>query len=318
MTDEPSVPRILFIDDEPNFMRPVIEDYDELGVELVTATSIEEAKDFLGSGQAFDGVIADMMLPVGSDDRSFQGVRLAGPQLAKLIKQQQPDIPIVGISAFTDPTENDENSPFDFFINKGNFDRESEIWSRFHTKFIARKLSRSEEWVNNALSGDDLVLYETKPERFGIKHEEFLQQRQQIQLSVNENILRVLNGDMERLPDLSPREFEEVCAVALGRLGFDITLTAEGPDDGIDLIATSNESILRPVYLVQCKRNRIDRKVSIPILRELRSVVDERRANGGIVMTSSFFSSKAHAYAESYQYQMKLIDMLRLKSIIEG
>lgn len=318
MVEKSLLPRVLFIDDEPTFMRPVIEDYEDLGVELVTATSASEARDLLASGQGFDGVILDMVLPVGPTGSGYDGGRPVGLHLLESIKQQQPDVPIVGMSAYPNAIQDSENSPFDFFVNKADFDHKSEIWSRFHTKFISRKLAKSEQWVDDALSGDELALYETRPELFGIKHEEFLQQRQQIQLSVNENLLRVLNGDMERLPDLSPREFEEVCAVALGRLGFDITLTAEGPDDGIDLIATSNESILRPVYLVQCKRNRIDRKVSIPVLRELRSVVDERRANGGIVMTSSFFTSKAQAYAETYQYQMKLIDMLRLKSIIEG
>ena len=315
------LPNVLIIDDDKLFVGPMADNFLDQGLNVITASTTEDALRLLNSDKTFDAVFTDIMMPVneGFEARfgSSNGGLLTGLRLAEHIRKMDPDLPIIAFTASISSEISRENSPFDHVISKATGMGDLSAWNNIHERFIARKLRRSKDWVRRSIEEKNLVLYEAKPDLLGMKHEDFLEQRQQIYVSINENLLKVLNGDMDRLSDLSPREFEEVCAVSLGRLGYVVTITAQGADNGIDLIATTNDSILKPVYLVQCKRNRIDRKVSVPILRDLRCVVDDYRANGGIVMTSSYFTSKAQEYAERDQYRMQLFDVLRLKSLIE-
>ncbi len=316
-----TTPTVLIVDDDMRTINGTVRQLERMGVNLIKTSTVTDALNVINDGGPIDCLITDIMmnpkgLPKSVANDSHHGLR-TGVLLAELVKEKVPGIPIIGISAAKHPTLHQDNSPFDAFVSKATLFSNQSIWPTVHERFLARRLQRSDDWIRESLEQDKLLLYETKPELFGVKHEEFLAQRQQIEVSINETILRVLNGELDRLPELSPREFEEICALVLGRQGYDVTITVEGPDEGIDLIATSNDKLMKPVYLVQCKRNRIDRKVSVPVLRDLRCVVDDRRANGGIIMTSSYFTSKAQEYAERDQYRMELFDVLRLKSVID-
>lgn len=314
-------PRVVFLDDDIQIMGSTIKMIQDLGIELIATGSLAEAMKIIRDDTNVDGLITDLMmdpgeLPNGTATTTDNGL-LTGLRFAELVKSEMPNMPIIGISAARMPGIDIQESPFDQFISKATMFRNNELWSGIHEHFIARKLERSRDWVRDKLSASNLLLYEAKPDLLRSNQAEFQEQRQQILVSVNENLLRVLNGDMSRLPQLSPRQFEEVCAIALNRLGYDVTITMEGADEGVDLIAFSNDTILKPVYLVQCKRNRLDRKVRVPVIRDLRCVVDDYRASGGIVMTSSYFTSKAQEYADRDQYRMRLYDVLKLKKLIE-
>lgn len=310
------------MDDELHAIEPMTRNFEEQGLHVSTVTNVEEALRQIESGEQFEAIFLDVMMnPVAMDDLGIgdtQGGRLAGLRLAEHVRKTEPDIPIVAYTAYPAMEEVRDNAALTHIIDKSSFGPHSAVWSDLHERFLARKLDRTNEWVRQSLDERDLVLFQAKPELFKQSFDEFQERRSQIIVSLNENLLHVLNGKIEHMPNLSPREFEEVCAHSLTRLGYDVTITPTGPDDGIDLIAVSNDPIIRAAYIVQCKRNRLDLKVETPVLKQLRCVVDDYRASGGIVMTSSYFTSGAEKYAQENQYRLKLFDVLRLKSILES
>lgn len=326
MSPNENKPHLLVVDDERFFAQQIAEVLALQGLEVTSVASVNEALNALEQKSKFDAVFTDIMMAPGEDFEACLGPTdgglLTGLRLAEHIRSSNPDLPIIAYTASPSPTIHSklrsENSPFNHVISKRDFPTDSSAWADVHERFIAKKLERSSEWVRQSKEERDLVLFEAKPELFKQRFEDFRQRRSQIVVSLNENLVRVLNGKMEHLPDLSPRDFEEVCAHSLTHIGYDVTITPTGPDDGIDLIAISGDPHMRSAYIVQCKRNRIDLKVETPVLKQLRCVVDDYRASGGIVMTSSYFTSGAQRYARENQYRLQLFDVLRLKSILEG
>lgn len=326
MSLEENRPHLLVVDDERLFAHQIAEALALQGLEVTTVSNANEALNALEQENKFDAVFTDIMMAPGEDFEAnlgpTDGGLLTGLRLAEHIRNANPDMPIIAYTASPRLTIQSklrgEDSPFNHVISKRDVPTASSAWSDVHERYIAKKLDRSSQWVRQSKEERDLVLFEAKPELFKQKFEDFQRQRSQIVVSLNENLVRVLNGKIEHLPDLSPRDFEEVCAHSLTQIGYDVTITPTGPDDGIDLIAISSDPYVRAAYIVQCKRNRIDLKVETPVLKQLRCVVDDYRASGGIVMTSSYFTSGAEKYARENQYRLQLFDVLRLKSILEG
>lgn len=310
------------MDDELQAVEPMAQSFKEQGLSVSTVTNVQEALRKIESGEQFEAILLDVMMgPVDLESLGIgdtQGGRLAGLRLAEHIRETEPDLPIIAYTAYPAMEEVQRSSAFTHVISKATVGPNSEVWTNLHERFLAKKLDQTEEWVRQSLDERDLILFEAKPELFKRSFEEFQERRSKIIVSLNENLLHVLNGKIEHMPNLSYREFEEVCAHSLTRLGYDVTITPTGPDDGIDLIAVPNDPIVRAAYIVQCKRNRLDLKVETPVLKQLRCVVDDYRASGGIVMTSSYFTSGAEKYAQENQYRLQLFDVLRLKSILES
>lgn len=316
-------PRVLVIDDDRFFIRPALMDLTDHGFQVTSVTTVREALELINGDQTFDAIFTDIMMPSSPDFEAMYGTTNngleTGTRLAEVIREAHPDIQIVAYTAArrSNLGFDADNSPFDHIVSKSSVADDMLIWSELQENYLARLLEKPKKWVKDSLSHEELVLYQAKPELFKSQLEEFQSRRSQIIVSVNEDLLRVLNGNVENIPELSPREFEEICALALSRLGYDVTITPPGPDDGIDLIAVDESALFRSALLVQCKRHRLDLKVETPTLKQLKCVVDDYRASGGIVMTSSYFTSGAERYARENQYKITLFDVLRLKALLE-
>lgn len=94
---------------------------------------------------------------------------------------------------------------------------------------------------------------------------------------------------------LSGKEFEAVTAKLLKSRGLTIGECSSGPDGGIDMVARSSDPIAGGLFIVQCKRQQA--KVGAPVVRDLLGVVSSRKANKGILITTSDFTSAARAFA---------------------
>jgi restriction endonuclease Mrr len=108
--------------------------------------------------------------------------------------------------------------------------------------------------------------------------------------SANEDFLAAFT---EKLARLRPREFEELTAELFTREGYDVTLTPESHDNGVDLYVAKRTPLGPLLYVVECKRYRPDRPIGASLVRQLRGMVERESATAGILVTTSSFSTDA-------------------------
>ena len=134
---------------------------------------------------------------------------------------------------------------------------------------------------------------------------------------VSEDLFRRIQELPEDVYRLTPRQFEELVAELLSRQGYEVSLTPESNDGGIDVIAVGGAGLLdRGRFLVQAKRYQPDNRVGVGVVRELYGVVEETRATAGIVVTSSFFTRGARKLQERLASRMSLADFDELRKWI--
>jgi restriction system protein len=95
--------------------------------------------------------------------------------------------------------------------------------------------------------------------------------------------------DIETLRSMSWQDFEKLVGEVYRKRGYTITETGGGgADGGVDLVLKKNGETI----FVQCKHWKMD-KVGVIIIRELLGVVYDKKASGGIVITSGTFTQEA-------------------------
>lgn len=117
-----------------------------------------------------------------------------------------------------------------------------------------------------------------------------------------------------RVTDLSPRDFEQMMAALLTRMGFVAETTKLSGDGGIDVVAALEKPIVGGRYLFQCKRYARENLVGAPTIRDFYGAVTADRAVKGIFITTSDFTPQAREFAE--RTNIELIDLTRLRKLL--
>ncbi|WP_171972556.1 restriction endonuclease [Mucilaginibacter polytrichastri] len=131
------------------------------------------------------------------------------------------------------------------------------------------------------------------------------------------NIRRIISDiyrDHTQLYKLQPRAFEKMIAELLRHHNFEVQLTQQTRDGGLDIIALQNISGFPLKFLVECKKYSPERKVGVGIIREFSHVINTNRANKGIIFTTSYFSPDA--LREQMQNMPNLLDLRDCNDII--
>ncbi len=117
---------------------------------------------------------------------------------------------------------------------------------------------------------------------------------------------------------LPPRKFEEIVAHIYRSIGWEVTLTKQSRDGGIDLYCISNKS--GEVCIVECKRYAKSRKVGIAAVDRLLGVAFRSEARHAHLVTSSSFTKPASQASDSIvlreEIEMDLIDAHELSRMI--
>jgi hypothetical protein len=125
---------------------------------------------------------------------------------------------------------------------------------------------------------------------------------------INE-LIHDLISEPELLFAVDSREFEYLVAEILRRRGYDVQVTRQSRDGGVDIYASLIEpNGLHGLYFVQCKRQSKRNKVGVRPVRELYGVVCARNATGGILITTSFFTPPAIEFQSAIPNRMALHD----------
>ena len=130
---------------------------------------------------------------------------------------------------------------------------------------------------------------------------------------INDEVLELLKKDPSAMRGMHPRDFEKLIAELLDRAGYETELTPATNDGGVDIYAARRDGLGRFLYLVECKRYAEKNPVGVQVVRSLHGVVQQQRANGGLVVTSSFFTKGAKEFTSEINHQMHLHDYINIQ-----
>jgi len=117
---------------------------------------------------------------------------------------------------------------------------------------------------------------------------------------------------------LNPRRFEEVIAHVYQNIGWDVTLTKQSRDGGVDIYCLSKGG---EMCIVECKRYSRDRSVGIAAVDRLLGVAYRSNASTAHLVTTSTFSSPAFGVAnllkKSNGIELTLVDAHQLSVLLD-
>ena len=117
-----------------------------------------------------------------------------------------------------------------------------------------------------------------------------------------------LINNPDEIYNLSPRKFEELVAFLFEKMGYQVTLTQQTRDNGVDIYALKKEEIGDILTIVDCKKFKPNRPVGIDIVRNMYGVLNIEKASHGVIATSSYFTSGAKDFQRTFQYQLSIKD----------
>lgn len=146
---------------------------------------------------------------------------------------------------------------------------------------------------------------------FGYQAEEELIAEPEFQIQVatlSDTIALSLQQNPETIRELSPRQFEEFVAELMEKAGYEVTLTQESRDNGVDIYAVKNDSFGRFLTVVDCKKYRKDRTIGIEVVRGMIGTLQIEDASHAMLVTTSGFSSVCKKFEAEHKYQIYLRD----------
>jgi len=126
--------------------------------------------------------------------------------------------------------------------------------------------------------------------------------------TISEELTAYLLNNPDALHNISPRKFEELVAYIMGKHGYEVTLTQQSRDGGIDIFALKNDGFGNILTIVDCKKYSATNPVGIAAVRGMYGTLQIKSASHGIIATTSRFTPDAYNLAQEYKYQLSLKD----------
>jgi HJR/Mrr/RecB family endonuclease len=133
---------------------------------------------------------------------------------------------------------------------------------------------------------------------------------------VDRRIAEGIVTNPKALESLDPRFFEDLVASIFSSMGFEVFLTARTRDGGRDIVAVGEKATILLKFIIECKRYRRTRKVSVSQVRELFGVKVSEGASKAILATTSMFTKDAQEFARRHIWDLQLIDFRQLLEMI--
>lgn len=180
--------------------------------------------------------------------------------------------------------------------------------SAFHSR---RNIERYFEDLNDAIAfliaSDFELLWEASNE---------LSLRNNVFEGVDRKIVEGFLQKPESLHSTDPRFFEDLIANVFASFGYDVQLTKRTRDGGRDIVAIGSPDSIHVKYLIECKRYKRERKVSVEQVRQLFGVQQSERATKAILATTSGFTKPARRFAAQHVWELQLIDFGELITLM--
>ncbi len=125
---------------------------------------------------------------------------------------------------------------------------------------------------------------------------------------ISEELTTYILSNPSEMHNISPRKFEELVAYIMEKHGYEVTLTQQSRDGGIDIFALKNEGFGNILTIVDCKKYSKSNPVGIAAVRGMYGTLQIESASHGIIATTSRFTRDASSLAHEYKYQLSLKD----------
>ena len=136
--------------------------------------------------------------------------------------------------------------------------------------------------------------------------------------AVRSDLVERIRARPELMHQLTPRQFEEFVAGLYSRQGFDVELTPETRDGGVDLYVVKHTAWGRLVTLVDCKKYRPDRSIGVDLVRHLLGTINLHDASAGVLATTSRFTDGAREIQAQYPARIGLQDYFGLQTMLSN
>ena len=127
-------------------------------------------------------------------------------------------------------------------------------------------------------------------------------------LKISEELTEYILSNPNAMHNISPRKFEELVAYIMEKHGYEVTLTQQSRDGGIDIFALKNEGFGNILTIVDCKKYSNSNPVGIAAVRGMYGTLQIESASHGIIATTSRFTRDAINLSQEYKYQLSLKD----------
>ena len=279
---------------------------DSFNINIVAPENINELKESISKEIKFAGALVDLNL--GSWKDSLESTSVDAIDIIKTIRNNNKNIPIAVFSANLDESEYKSRikslniGDNDFLIEKKllsskEIDNEKNLLLDFleQTIFNPKEKLSLEEIYNQ----DEIVKLNNGIESI----------RNEVQI-INRSIIHELNKNPYAIYNLNPREFEELIAELYIKEGYQVELTPQTRDGGVDIFAYKKDELHDILLGIECKRYSPTKKVGRPDIMKLHSRVEFDRLTGGVLATSSYFTNDATMYTKALKNRIFLKDFL--------
>lgn len=125
---------------------------------------------------------------------------------------------------------------------------------------------------------------------------------------IDQRFIDYLSSNLDRLPEMHWRKFEQLSAEFFHREGYEVKLGPGSNDDGVDVRVWKPDSgpADKPLCLVQCKRQKA--KVERVIVKGLYADVEHEGAEYGVIVTTSELSPAARSTVSARGYPIQEIE----------
>lgn len=135
---------------------------------------------------------------------------------------------------------------------------------------------------------------------------------------ISEQLTQLFLSNPNALNELSPRKFEELVAYLMEKHGYEVTLTQQSRDGGIDIFALKRDIFGSFLTIVDCKKYSASNPIGVGLVRTMYGTLNVENASHGMIATTSRFTKDAKDLAEEYKYQLSLKDHADIIKWIES
>jgi HJR/Mrr/RecB family endonuclease len=107
-------------------------------------------------------------------------------------------------------------------------------------------------------------------------------------------LIRFVNSNPNSIYTIGSRDFEKIITEVFRGFGFQVELTQQTRDGGVDIIAFSKDLLgIKTKYVIECKRYAANRPIRVHMVRAFYTVKAQKRADHAIYATTSYFTRDA-------------------------
>jgi len=128
-----------------------------------------------------------------------------------------------------------------------------------------------------------------------------------ITTKADERLIHYFSEHPEEMKTMNRRLFEEMIAELFSGFGYEVELTKQTRDGGIDIFAIKHSDV-SVKYIIQAKRPKPEKPVGVDPVRALYGVKGDERATKAIFATTTHFTRDATMFFEKHKWELEQKD----------